>query len=66
MHQSLEGNHNQLMIKDLWYKNAAIYCLDVATYMDSDGDGIGDFSGLTRRMDYLPVLGITTLWLTPF
>ena len=36
------------MIKDLWYKNAVIYCLDVATYMDSDGDGIGDFRGLTH------------------
>jgi len=54
------------MIKDLWYKNAVIYCLDVATYMDSDGDGIGDFRGLTRRLDYLHGLGITTLWLMPF
>ncbi|HTI45627.1 MAG TPA: alpha-amylase family glycosyl hydrolase [Casimicrobiaceae bacterium] len=54
------------MIKDLWYKNAIIYCLDVATYMDSDGDGIGDFRGLTRRLDYLHGLGVTTLWLMPF
>ncbi|HSV16816.1 MAG TPA: alpha-amylase family protein, partial [Casimicrobiaceae bacterium] len=54
------------MIKDLWYKNAVIYCLDVATYMDSDGDGIGDFRGLTRRLDYLHGLGVTTLWLMPF
>ncbi|HZQ59988.1 MAG TPA: alpha-amylase family protein [Casimicrobiaceae bacterium] len=54
------------MIKDLWYKNAIIYCLDVATYMDANGDGIGDFIGLMRRLDYLQGLGITTLWLMPF
>ncbi len=54
------------MIKDLWYKNAIIYCLDVGTYMDSNGDGIGDFEGLSRRLDYLHGLGITCLWLMPF
>ena len=41
------------MINDLWYKNAVIYCLSVATYMDANGDGIGDFQGLMRRLDYL-------------
>ncbi|MFI4927163.1 MAG: alpha-amylase family protein [Burkholderiales bacterium] len=54
------------MIKDLWYKNAIIYSLQVGTYMDSNGDGIGDFEGLTRRLDYLHGLGITCLWLMPF
>jgi maltose alpha-D-glucosyltransferase / alpha-amylase len=54
------------MIKDLWYKNAIIYCLHVGTYMDSNGDGIGDFEGLSRRLDYLHGLGITCLWLMPF
>ena len=54
------------MIKDLWYKNAVIYCLTSATYMDSNGDGIGDFRGLTRRLDYLHGLGVTALWLMPF
>ena len=54
------------MIKDLWYKNAVIYCLSVATYMDADGDGIGDFQGLMRRLDYLHGLGITAIWLMPF
>ena len=34
------------MINDLWYKNAVIYCLSVGTYMDANGDGIGDFQGL--------------------
>jgi maltose alpha-D-glucosyltransferase/alpha-amylase len=54
------------MIKDLWYKNAVVYCLHVGTFMDSNGDGIGDFEGLTRRLDYLAGLGITCLWLMPF
>jgi maltose alpha-D-glucosyltransferase/alpha-amylase len=54
------------MINDLWYKNAIVYCLSVATFMDSNGDGCGDFEGLTRRLDYLQGLGITTLWLMPF
>ena len=51
---------------DLWWKNAVIYCLDVQTFADSDGDGIGDFGGLTERIDYLAGLGITCLWLMPF
>ena len=54
------------MINDLWYKNAVIYCLSVSTYLDADGDGIGDFKGLMRRLDYLGGLGITALWLMPF
>jgi maltose alpha-D-glucosyltransferase/alpha-amylase len=54
------------MIKDLWYKNAIVYCLSVGTYMDADGDGIGDFQGLMRRLDYLHGLGVTAIWLMPF
>jgi len=54
------------MIDDLWYKNAIVYCADVETFMDSDGDGIGDFEGLSRRLDYLAGLGITCIWLIPF
>ena len=54
------------MIKDLWYKNAVIYCLSVGTYMDANGDGIGDFQGLMRRLDYLQGLGVTAIWLMPF
>ncbi len=54
------------MINDLWYKNAVIYCLSVGTYMDANGDGIGDFSGLLRRLDYLQGLGVTAIWLMPF
>jgi maltose alpha-D-glucosyltransferase / alpha-amylase len=55
-----------LVIKDLWYKNAVIYCLNVGTFMDSNGDGMGDFEGLVRRLDYLAGLGITCIWLHPF
>lgn len=51
---------------DLWWKTAVIYCLDVETFMDDSGDGIGDFGGLARRIDYLADLGITCLWLMPF
>jgi maltose alpha-D-glucosyltransferase/alpha-amylase len=51
---------------DLWWKNAVIYCADVATWVDSDGDGVGDLAGLTRRLDYLSGMGISTLWLMPF
>jgi maltose alpha-D-glucosyltransferase / alpha-amylase len=54
------------MISDLWYKNAVIYCLSVGTYMDANGDGVGDFRGLARRLDYLHGLGITAIWLMPF
>ena len=54
------------MINDLWYKNAVIYCLSVATYMDANGDGVGDFAGLMRRLDYLAGLGVTAIWLMPF
>ena len=54
------------MINDLWYKNAVIYCLSVGTYMDSNGDGTGDFRGLMRRLDYLHGLGVTAIWLMPF
>jgi maltose alpha-D-glucosyltransferase / alpha-amylase len=54
------------MIDDLWYKNAIIYCLDVEKYLDANDDGVGDFAGLTRRLDYLAGLGVTCVWLQPF
>ena len=54
------------MINDLWYKNAVIYCLSVGSYMDANGDGVGDFAGLLRRLDYLHGLGVTAIWLMPF
>ncbi|CAM5454738.1 Alpha-amylase OS=Streptomyces microflavus OX=1919 GN=Smic_79500 PE=3 SV=1 [Streptomyces microflavus] len=51
---------------DLWWKNAVVYCLDVETYQDGDGDGTGDFAGLTQRIDHLVRLGVTCVWLMPF
>ena len=51
---------------DLWWKNAIFYCLDVQTFADSDGDGMGDFVGLTSKVDYLAGLGVTCIWLMPF
>lgn len=51
---------------DLWYKNAVIYCLDVETFMDASGDGIGDFAGLEHRLDHIEALGATAIWLNPF
>ncbi|QDV39631.1 alpha-amylase family protein [Tautonia plasticadhaerens] len=51
---------------DTWYKEAVVYAVDVRTFRDSDGDGVGDFPGLTSRIDYLAELGITCLWLLPF
>ena len=55
-----------VVIHDLWYKNAVIYCLNVETFLDSNGDGVGDFVGLTDRLPYLAGLGITCIWLLPF
>lgn len=50
----------------LWYKDAIIYELRVSAFQDSNADGIGDFRGLTQRLDYLKELGVTALWLLPF
>ena len=54
------------MINDLWYKNAVVYCLHVGTFLDANGDGVGDFRGLSRRLDYIQGLGATAIWLMPF
>ena len=50
----------------LWYKDAIIYELHVKTFFDSNGDGKGDFRGLTEKLDYLEYLGVTAIWLLPF
>jgi maltose alpha-D-glucosyltransferase/alpha-amylase len=51
---------------DAWYKDAIVYQLHVKAFADSNDDGIGDFAGLTEKLDYLQDLGVTTLWLMPF
>jgi maltose alpha-D-glucosyltransferase/alpha-amylase len=50
----------------LWYKDAIVYELHVRAFLDSNGDGIGDFRGLTQKLDYLQDLGVNTIWLLPF
>ncbi|HWP99452.1 MAG TPA: maltose alpha-D-glucosyltransferase, partial [Vicinamibacterales bacterium] len=50
----------------LWYKDAVIYELHVRAFFDSNDDGVGDFPGLTSRLDYLQDLGVNALWLLPF
>jgi maltose alpha-D-glucosyltransferase/alpha-amylase len=57
--QQLEGD-------GLWYKDAIVYQLHVKAFADSNNDGIGDFVGLTEKLDYLQELGVTALWLLPF
>jgi trehalose synthase len=53
-------------ISDVWWKHTVIYCLDVETFLDADGDGCGDLPGLSERVEYLTGLGIGCLWLMPF
>jgi len=50
----------------LWFKNVIIYQLHVKAFYDSDGDGVGDFRGLSQKLDYLQDLGVTAIWLLPF
>ena len=50
----------------LWYKDAVVYQLHVKAFCDSNGDGIGDFAGLTSKLDYIRDLGVNTVWLLPF
>jgi maltose alpha-D-glucosyltransferase/alpha-amylase len=50
----------------LWFKNAVIYQLHVKSFFDSSSDGVGDFVGLTSKLDYIESLGATAIWLLPF
>ncbi len=60
------SNRTALDKNPLWYKSGVIYELHVRAFHDSSGDGIGDFRGLTAKLDYLRDLGVTALWLLPF
>jgi maltose alpha-D-glucosyltransferase/alpha-amylase len=57
---------NLLEDDPLWYKDALIYELHVKSFYDSNGDGVGDFRGLTEKLDYIEDLGVTAIWLLPF
>lgn len=54
------------MQKSMWYKDTIFYELHVKSFFDSNNDGIGDFRGLTRHLDYLEHLGVDCIWLLPF
>jgi maltose alpha-D-glucosyltransferase / alpha-amylase len=65
--ESMAANGDNCIAGDpLWYKDAVIYQLHVKSFFDSTGDGIGDFGGLTLKLDYLESLGINAIWLLPF
>jgi maltose alpha-D-glucosyltransferase/alpha-amylase len=69
MHKSTSPRHTSRAVGDVepdWYRDAVIYELHVRAFADSNGDGIGDFDGLTSKLDYLADLGVTALWLLPF
>src|SRR6188472_3880693 len=53
-------------VNEDWYKDAIIYQLHVKAFADSNDDGVGDFVGLTQRLDYLQDLGVNAIWLLPF
>jgi len=53
-------------MENRWFKNAVIYSVDVDTFRDGNGDGIGDFIGLRQGLSYLAGLGVTCIWLLPF
>ncbi|WFS04694.1 maltose alpha-D-glucosyltransferase [Rhizobium tumorigenes] len=58
---------NEKLSQDpLWYKDAIIYQLHIKSFFDSNGDGIGDFQGLTQKLDYIAALGVTAIWVLPF
>jgi alpha-glucosidase len=59
------GDSPQESTADPWWKHAVIYEVYPRSFQDSDGDGVGDLKGITRRLDYLKDLGIDAIWLTP-
>src|SRR5258708_24440463 len=66
-HRQWKASNERVMTDDsLWYKDAVIYQLHVKAFLDSSADGVGDFRGLTLKLDYLQDLGVNILWLLPF
>jgi len=66
MHRKPKVPVSKISDDPLWYKDAVIYELHVRAFYDGNGDGIGDFAGLTEKLDYLQDLGVDTLWVLPF
>ncbi|MHB8253220.1 MAG: maltose alpha-D-glucosyltransferase [Acidiferrobacter sp.] len=66
MHRKTKLDAQKISDDPLWYKDAVIYELHVRAFYDGNGDGIGDFVGLTEKLDYLQDLGVDTLWVLPF
>ncbi|RCN55270.1 maltose alpha-D-glucosyltransferase [Acidiferrobacter thiooxydans] len=66
MHKKTRSEESRISNDPLWYKDAVIYELHVRAFFDGNGDGIGDFAGLTEKLDYLQDLGVDTLWVLPF
>ena len=52
-------------MQEKWWHNAVVYQVYPKSFMDSNGDGIGDLTGITNKLDYLAKLGITAIWLSP-
>jgi len=63
---STDGQHSPAAEQADWYKDAIIYELHVKAFLDSNGDGSGDFAGLVEKLDYIADLGVTAIWLLPF
>ena len=63
--QAPATSHNVTASQQDWWKNAVIYEIYPRSFQDSNGDGIGDLNGITRRLDYLKTLGVDAIWLTP-
>jgi maltose alpha-D-glucosyltransferase/alpha-amylase len=65
-HIALETVEIDISDDPLWYRDAVIYQLNVKAFFDSNNDGIGDFKGVTAKLDYVKELGVNTIWLMPF
>ena len=64
--RAMGARHSEMPADPLWFKTAVIYQAHVRTFFDSNGDGVGDFAGLTSKLDYIEELGATAIWLLPF